>query len=644
MARVPPRKQHKNMKLIPSLPPRGLLVLGLVTCLSLYTSALLRSLPLLNQLKQCYQLAQNYSTQNYVGSMYCWFCESPLRAQIKGAPAPIDPQKASYFNSLYTHHVEPYLGRGGRVRRQATQCVRKEYRTLSDDERRRFHNAANTLWSPTNTMLSPSSTPDSQPLWLTEAQVRGCPKGSGPQCLFALLELCLDEGLQNPAQSHIFSTDFIGDGDDVVDSGPFAGWITPAGVPLRRSVGRDGQLFTRQAIENIMSRDTHADIALPGVDPQYDLEFHHGGVHIYIGGDMAMLDTAANDPVFFLHHAFVDYIWEMFRMRMRNRGLNPEVYPVGEVNDFHLGTAMMGFGNLTHADGYLDDLTASYAYAPSPECSASQPDCGTKYLFQAALKDVDPSVCIPYWNSALDSGLPNPAMSPVFTADFFGNGEGPVVTGPLQAGSLLQVFHSDILDLMRAIGHDGQLITRQAIKNVMSRDTMGDIIMPVIDPEFNLELHHGGVHVYIGGDMSILNTAANDPLFFMHHAFIDYLWELFRVKVRNRGQNPEAFPVGEVTPFHLPTFSMGFGNLTHRDGYLDILTSTYTYAPSPSCSASQPDCGSKYLSCDVVNAQCIPVLPSNSPSNPSGCTPANPPGNSIGMLLSALLDTLQPTP
>lgn len=50
--------------------------------------------------------------------------------------------------------------------------------------------------------------------------------------------------------------------------------------------------------------------------------------------------------------------------------------------------------------------------------------------FQAALKDVDPSVCIPYWNSALDSGLPNPAMSPVFTADFFGNGEGPVVTGP----------------------------------------------------------------------------------------------------------------------------------------------------------------------------------------------------------------------
>lgn len=65
-----------------------------------------------------------------------------------------------------------------------------------------------------------------------------------------------------------------------------------------------------------MSRDTHADIALPGVDPQYDLEFHHGGVHIYIGGDMAMLDTAANDPVFFLHHAFVDYIWEMFRMRV----------------------------------------------------------------------------------------------------------------------------------------------------------------------------------------------------------------------------------------------------------------------------------------------------------------------------------------
>lgn len=90
---------------------------------------------------------------------------------------------------------------------------------------------------------------------------------------------------------------------------------------------------------------------------------------------------------------------------MRNRGLNPEVYPVGEVNDFHLGTAMMGFGNLTHADGYLDDLTASYAYAPSPECSASQPDCGTKYLSC----DVTRARCLPI----VPSNPPNNPVGPL---------------------------------------------------------------------------------------------------------------------------------------------------------------------------------------------------------------------------------------
>lgn len=86
--------------------------------------------------------------------------------------------------------------------------------------------------------------------------------------------------------------------------------------PNRRSVGRDGQLFTRQIIEDIMSRSTHEEIALPGIDPQYDLEFHHGGPHVFIGGDMERLNTAAFDPIFFMHHAYVDYIWELFRQKV----------------------------------------------------------------------------------------------------------------------------------------------------------------------------------------------------------------------------------------------------------------------------------------------------------------------------------------
>ena len=35
---------------------------------------------------------------------------------------------------------------------------------------------------------------------------------------------------------------------------------------------------------------------------------------------------------------------------------------------------------------------------------------------------------------------------------------------------------------------------------------------------------HDHVHASIGGDMGVLNTAANDPLFFLHHANIDRQW------------------------------------------------------------------------------------------------------------------------
>lgn len=44
----------------------------------------------------------------------------------------------------------------------------------------------------------------------------------------------------------------------------------------------------------------------------------------------------------------------------------------------------------------------------------------------------------------------------------------------------------------------------------------------------NLELLHDGVHDWVGGDMGAVPYASYDPVFWMHHAFIDYIWEQFR--------------------------------------------------------------------------------------------------------------------
>ena len=41
----------------------------------------------------------------------------------------------------------------------------------------------------------------------------------------------------------------------------------------------------------------------------------HNRVHLYIGGNMAPM-TSPNDPVFFLHHCFIDEVWDDWQVRL----------------------------------------------------------------------------------------------------------------------------------------------------------------------------------------------------------------------------------------------------------------------------------------------------------------------------------------
>ena len=43
-----------------------------------------------------------------------------------------------------------------------------------------------------------------------------------------------------------------------------------------------------------------------------------------------------------------------------------------------------------------------------------------------------------------------------------------------------------------------------------------------------LEGRHGGVHGFIGGHMGRLPCTGFEPLFYMHHAYIDCIWQEYR--------------------------------------------------------------------------------------------------------------------
>ncbi|KAL3851683.1 hypothetical protein ACJMK2_015410 [Sinanodonta woodiana] len=222
-------------------------------------------------------------------------------------------------------------------------------------------------------------------------------------------------------------------------------------------------------------------------------------------------------------------------------------------------------------------------------------------LYEEALRQIDSSVSVPYWDYTLDYELEDPTQSIMWTSLFMGNGDGVVSTGP-SAG--WQAFDAP---LIRNIGEKRILMSKENINQILSRNRTADITHPRGKDMFNLEMYHNDIHDWVGGDMSDLNLAPYDPLFYMHHAFIDYIWEQFRIKQYSMGINASRdFPDTNVT-IQAPDRAMhGFEQFRNIDGYSDVWTKKwFTYKTQPSCSVQSPSCGSPYLECRLERRRCV---------------------------------------
>lgn len=161
--------------------------------------------------------------------------------------------------------------------------------------------------------------------------------------------------------------------------------------------------------------------------------------------------------------------------------------------------------------------------------------------FELALQKASgaPNLAIPYWDWSI-SGDSNP-----FTPDFMG-GDGDaaqrhkVTIGPFahSAGHFeVRVWDEDQGDpfLRREFGTEfnAKLPTPDLETSALAKVPYSPGTQCW---EVNAEIYlHNPVHNWVGGNMAE-RTSPNDPIFFLHHCYIDLLWE------RWKQQHPTAVP------------------------------------------------------------------------------------------------------
>ncbi|XP_060070626.1 uncharacterized protein LOC132550550 [Ylistrum balloti] len=278
--------------------------------------------------------------------------------------------------------------------------VRKEYRMLSNKERRRYHRAVKALKN--DKRLKPNTYDAIANYHNTEIQhsAHWGPNFLGwhriylmtyedalrkidPDVTLPYWDCTLDEPMSDPSKSIIFSRRFAGNSDGEVDTGPYKDWEHEEFGKLTRAANNGGELMSYQDVDNFLSKDYTSEITVPNAESQYNIEHFHGRIHTFVGGHLGNLVSAAHDPLFYMLHAFIDYIWWRFRNQQEANGIDPSMdYPETDIDGHQANDIMNGFGMYRNIDGYSRNWTRDiYTYEMSPTCSKDQSwSCNSKWL------------------------------------------------------------------------------------------------------------------------------------------------------------------------------------------------------------------------------------------------------------------------
>ncbi|HEY6422681.1 MAG TPA: tyrosinase family protein [Pseudonocardiaceae bacterium] len=133
------------------------------------------------------------------------------------------------------------------------------------------------------------------------------------------------------------------------------------------------------------------------------------------------------------------------------------------------------------------------------------------YLFEQHLQALQPGMGVPYWDWSSDAQVPD------WLVDYT-----PTVLGA--NGNPITVFRTS-----------GDPLAPNLPSSEDVKATLADTDFTMFESDLEISLHNT-VHVWVGGPMQDLTTAPADPLFWLHHANVDRIWESWRS--HNPGRNP----------------------------------------------------------------------------------------------------------
>ena len=134
------------------------------------------------------------------------------------------------------------------------------------------------------------------------------------------------------------------------------------------------------------------------------------------------------------------------------------------------------------------------------------------YLFEEALHNYHPDVCVPYW----DWTKPEEQQFPNWLTAVL-----PTVQTPTRT-----------INVIRSPGSGGALAS-------IASATPGAMAKTTYD-EFSALINgiHGAVHIWVGGTMSDASVSPADPVFWLHHGNLDRLWWDWYNSPQGNHQNP----------------------------------------------------------------------------------------------------------